>query len=88
MRAWSSVGCCGRNLVITAGGLAAICALNIENGDVLVCLYGMHMPWILRPEKDFYTIRGGVYIHGLTDWSALDECYGRGELREATIRIG
>ena len=60
---------------------------HVQPGDVLVFLFGMNMPWVLRPGKSFYTIVGGAYVGGLTDLSVLDRCYEQGQLFEATFRI-
>jgi hypothetical protein len=79
--------CNGRCLITTKEGLLGIGMPHVQPGDVLVYLFGMNMPWILRPRNSFYTIVGGVYVGGLTDLSVLDRCYELGQLPVATFRI-
>jgi Heterokaryon incompatibility protein (HET) len=82
--------CFGRSLITTEReSLLGICVPGVRAGDLLVCLFGMNMPWILRPAQgnDYYTVVGGVFIHGLTDWSILDECCAKGRVAEAIFRI-
>ncbi|KAN0091701.1 Heterokaryon incompatibility protein (HET) domain containing protein [Hyaloscypha variabilis] len=86
----AKIACFGRNLIVTEKELLlGICVPGVRKGDVLVCLFGMSMPWVLRPAKgrDYYTVVGGAFIHGLTNWTVLDECYDKGRLCEATFRI-
>jgi len=67
--------CNGRCLVTTKDGLLGIGMPHVQPGDVLVCIFGMNMPLILRPVDDCYTIVGGVYVGGLTELSLLDRHY-------------
>jgi hypothetical protein len=79
--------CTGRGVMISRAGLSGICVPNAQVGDEIVCLYGFHMPFILRPMDGHYRIVGGAYLPGLMDWSTLTECREKGRLREATFRI-
>jgi Heterokaryon incompatibility protein (HET) len=82
--------CRGRNLIVTKReSLLGICVPGAVAGDVLACLSGMSMPWVLRPtkDKDYYTVVGGAFVHGLTDCAVLEKRYEEGRLTEATFRI-
>ncbi|OCK96039.1 HET-domain-containing protein [Cenococcum geophilum 1.58] len=83
------LACSGRTLVVTKGGLLAIAVPDVQEGDVLVYLFGMHAPWILRPvpNKPWYTVVGMAFVNGLMDWKVLDECYDEGLLSVATFCI-
>jgi hypothetical protein len=81
------VVCRGRSIMISHAGLSGICVPNARPGDEIVCLYGFHMPFILRPMDGQYRIVGGVHIPGLMDWIALNDSLGNGRLREATFRL-
>ncbi|KAH9875470.1 hypothetical protein J1614_004962 [Plenodomus biglobosus] len=79
--------CGGRKLATTSAGIAGICVPDARPGDHVVCLFGFHMPFLLRPFHGHFRIVGGVHLKGLMEWGALSECMERGELCEATYRI-
>jgi hypothetical protein len=79
--------CKGRSIAISRAGITGLCVPNVRSGDGIVCLYGINMPFILRPQQGHYRIIGGIRLLGLTDWVALTECQKNGHLHEATFRI-
>jgi hypothetical protein len=80
--------CEGRRVVISRAGITGLSVPNVRPGDQIVCLYGLNMPFILRPKHCHYKLIGGVRLPGLTDWAVLTECQKDGRLHEATFRIG
>lgn len=84
----SRIACCGRKLIATRVGMHGIAVPNVEEGDLIVCFYGFHMPLVLRLRTEFYTIVGGVFMAGLMDWAVLDSRLEDGLLQEATFRLG
>jgi hypothetical protein len=80
--------CKGRRVVISRAGISGLSVPDVRPGDQIVCLYGLNMPFILRPKHCHYKLIGGVRLPGLTDWAVLTECQKDGRLHEATFRIG
>jgi hypothetical protein len=79
--------CEGRNLMFSRAGLSGICVPHAQPGDEIVCLYGFHILFILRPMHGHYRIIGAVHVPGLMDWSVLSRFLEEGKLHEATFRI-
>jgi len=79
--------CGGRKLVISQASLVGICVPDARPGDHIVCLYGFHMPFVLRPCNGHFRIIGGTFMHGLKDWEVMYGCLERGDMTEATYRI-
>tara|TARA_R110002033_G_scaffold80478_1_gene131577 strand:+ start:199 stop:411 length:213 start_codon:yes stop_codon:yes gene_type:complete len=51
---------------------------TVSEGDVVVILYGGDVPFVIRPEKDYYTLVGECYLYGSMNVDALREKGERG----------
>ncbi|KAK0270291.1 hypothetical protein LTR35_014217 [Friedmanniomyces endolithicus] len=78
----------GRSLFVTTNSQIGIGVPRCQPGDVVVYLYGMCAPFVLRPEADHYTIIGAARIAGLEDAESLERYCTRHQLAEATFRLG
>lgn len=50
----------------------------MREGDVIVALLGGSSPYALRPEGDYYSYLGPVYIDGLMDGTYFRSLYDNG----------
>ncbi|KAK0788083.1 hypothetical protein LTR75_012686 [Friedmanniomyces endolithicus] len=78
----------GRSLFVTTNSQIGIGVPRCQPGDVVVYLYGMCAPFVLRPEADHYTIIGAARIAGLEDAALLERYCTEYRLAEATFRLG
>jgi hypothetical protein len=82
-----------RRVVETGAGYIGIGPKNLEIGDVVVFVFGMVSPLILRPDSiatsapKKYTMVGFAYFHDLMDFERLNEVYNQGLLDEIDIYI-
>jgi hypothetical protein len=82
-----------RSIVETEAGFIGIGPKNLEIGDIVVFVFGMANPLILRPdsiaasEPESYSIVGFAYFHDLMDFERLNELYKQGLLDEMDICI-
>jgi len=78
----------GRSLFVTTNGQIGIGVPRCQPGDVVVYLYGMYAPFVLRPGAGHYTIIGAARIAGLEDVASLERYCTEQQLAEATFRLG
>ncbi len=77
-----------RSLVATDGGFVGVGLHEARRGDLVVFLFGMSWPWILRPGRPgYYTIVGPAYIGGLSDFDRLDQLLEEGTLQTEVFAI-
>ncbi len=77
-----------RSLVATDGGLVGVGLQEVHRGDLVVFLFGMSWPWILRPGRPgYYTIVGPAYIGGLSDFDKLDKLLEDGVLQTEVFAV-
>lgn len=63
-----------RRFAITDGGLFVLGSDVLEEGDVVVVLYGGRVPFILRERKEGgWTLIGECYVHGMMNGETLDK---------------
>jgi Heterokaryon incompatibility protein (HET) len=62
----------GRAFFTTYRGIFGIGPEDIQQGDMVVILYGTRTPLILRRVDDKWRLIGDAYIHGLMDGEGLD----------------
>jgi hypothetical protein len=82
-----------RRVVETGAGYIGIGPKNLEIGDVVVFVFGMVSPLILRPDSiatsasNKYSMVGFAYFHDLMALERLNEVYNQGLLDEIDIYI-
>ena len=70
--------CVTQHTLFTMGTRVVTGPDSVSVGDVLVILYGGDVPFVLRPEKDYYTLVGECYLFGSMNGEALQEKKERG----------
>ncbi|PVH71430.1 hypothetical protein DL98DRAFT_596981 [Cadophora sp. DSE1049] len=65
--------CVTQHTLFTIGSRIATGPDTVSVGDVVVILYGGDVPFVLRPEKDYYTLVGECYLYGSMEGEALQE---------------
>ncbi|KAK0314046.1 hypothetical protein LTR54_007930 [Friedmanniomyces endolithicus] len=78
----------GRSLFVTTNGQIGIGVPRCQPGDVVVYLYGMYAPFVLRLGAGHYTIIGAARLAGLEDAASLERYCTEHRLAEATFRLG
>ena len=82
----------GRSAFTNRCGFAGLGQPEVEQGDLVVILFGADVPFILRPKDSHYTFIGDCYVHGIMQGELIDLIYRDGEklngpeLREFKIR--
>ncbi|KXX75276.1 Heterokaryon incompatibility protein 6, OR allele [Madurella mycetomatis] len=75
-----------RRFASTLSGLAGFVPARAQKGDIVVILYGSHVPCVLRPTADGkYTLVGECYMHGLMWGMGALGLVGRGNEQEFAI---
>lgn len=59
--------------LITKKGRLGISAMTVEEGDIVVLVSGVQMPFILRPTGTRYLVVGEAYIDGIMDGEAAED---------------
>ncbi|RFU25158.1 hypothetical protein B7463_g11180, partial [Scytalidium lignicola] len=77
----------GRSLIITEGMFVGVGSQETQAGDVVVFLFGMSWPWILRPGLQYYTIVGPAYLGGLSKPELFNRYIEEGDLQEIEFEI-
>ena len=81
----------GRKFVTSQGGFVGIGVPKIEKGDIVVYLFGMHCPLVLRTASrgEGYIIVGFIYVSGLMDLDLIRKHDDKGVFKhlETTIEI-
>ncbi|GLB10783.1 hypothetical protein AtubIFM57258_007193 [Aspergillus tubingensis] len=57
---------------VTPGGLVGCATSSSQPGDIVAVFLGSTYPMVLRPEGDYFRIRGYAYIHGIMDGERKD----------------
>ncbi|KAM0426437.1 hypothetical protein ACHAPT_008128 [Fusarium lateritium] len=58
----------GSKPFLTSRGYVGLGPAAMEDGDLVVILYGSHVPFVLRPrDGDKYQLLGEAYVHGIMD---------------------
>ncbi|PVH72982.1 HET-domain-containing protein [Cadophora sp. DSE1049] len=78
--------CRRRSFFRTEKGYYGLGPSEIEQGDVIVVLFGGTTPYVLRPIDQGYRFVGECYVHGLMNGEAV-AMMERGELKEKTFVI-
>lgn len=76
-----------RKVLLTKNGFIGIATPYVEKGDVIVFVAGMQCPFVLRPFRDGYQMRGFAYVSGLMVWEVLDQCLERSGIVPKILKI-
>lgn len=72
--AWEDMardGCWGRSFFRTKGGYMGLGPQILQPGDFVCVLAGGEVPFILRPDHDYYKLVGECYLHGIMNGEAV-----------------
>jgi hypothetical protein len=72
--------CTNRQFLRTSQGWRGVGPQTVEPGDMLVILFGSHVPFILRKHDTFYRLISDCYMNGLMDGEAV-QMWEDGELK-------
>ncbi|KAK4163290.1 heterokaryon incompatibility protein-domain-containing protein [Cladorrhinum sp. PSN259] len=68
----------GRKFCVTKKGFMGMVPPGTREGDLLVILYGLYTPFVVRPVEGSERVRivGEAYVHGMMDGEALSQLVG------------
>jgi hypothetical protein len=66
-----SYACFHRCIAVTEGGMICIAPPGAEVGDVVAVIEGGPIPFLLRPEEDYFHLIGSIYVEGIMDGEAV-----------------
>ena len=85
-RSIAAVFSTGRVVFETSVGYVGLGPESLEKNDLVCILYGGHVPYILRPENDYFKLVGESYVHGMMNGEAITMSRD-GQLKEQDFEI-
>lgn len=76
-----------RKVILTKNGFIGVATSYAEKGDVIVFVAGMQCPFVLRPFRDGYQMKGSAYVSGLMVWEVLDDCLERSDIMPKQLKV-